>query len=470
LWSRGSLAARIVLASTFFGLIVTGLATVVGCWALSQQLDTRSSSELQKKREVLLNLLSEFPSPQAIGQNSHRFADLLAGRDELHLALVDPASGQILASFSPVARQSVSVLNAAAVNASAVYAWRAPTGQRLSAIHGAGPVADGRPVQYYLSIDHRLDALLLSGFIQDSLVGLPGLLLIVALGAWLITRTTLTPLRRFNRLAASIGAQSLSQRMSSTSLPAELAELAREFNGMLDRIDKGYQRLQAFSGDLAHEMRTPVATLLGRTQVALSRTRTAENLQEVLEGNVEELERLARLISDMLFIARADHDDKLLQCERVELAQKAQRVAEYLSLIAEERQVSVEVTGAATVMADHLLVERAVTNLVSNAIRHAFSRSKVSVQITAEEGNAVLAVTNHGEGIAPTYLERIFDRFYRIDAGRARLDGGTGLGLAIVRSIMTVHGGEVTVHSEPGRETTFKLVFPTARVSPPEPA
>ncbi|WP_332774589.1 heavy metal sensor histidine kinase [Polaromonas sp.] len=464
---QASLALRTAFASALFGLVVACGAIVVGFWALSQQLDARSATELQGKRDLLLHLLSEVPSPETI-EDSHRFGDLLIGHDDLHLALVDVASGQVVASSSPVARQSVSALNAVPDNTSSMHAWAASTGERLSAIRGTSRVANGQPVRFYLSLDRRHDAQLLAGFLKATLVGLPLLLLIVALGAWLIARTGLAPLRRFHRLAASIGAQSLSQRVSSSGLPTELAELATEFNSMLERIDVGYRRLQEFSGDLAHEMRTPVATLLGRSQVALSHTRTVAALQEVLEGNVDELERLSRLISDMLFIARADHNENPLQRDHMELAQEAQRVADYLSLIAEERGVTVEVTGTAVVMADRLLVERAITNLVSNAIRHAFADSIVRVVIAAEGGTATLAVTNQGEGIAPAHLERIFDRFYRIDSARARLDGGNGLGLAIVRSIMSAHGGLVTAHSQPGRETTFTLTFPAAGVSLPK--
>ncbi len=462
------MAARIALASAFFGLLITGGAIVVGFYALTQQLDARSATELLGKRDLLLHVLSEIPSPKAINQNKHRFGDLLIGHDDLHLALVDPASGQSVASFSPIAQQSVSALDASPASFTSVHAWTAPTGERLNAIRGTSPVADGKPVRYYLSLDRRHDSRLLAGFIKATLVGWPMLLLIVALGAWLIARTSLAPLRHFHRLAASIGAQSLSQRISSSGLPTELYELAEEFNGMMERIDAGYRRLQDFSGELAHEMRTPVATLMGRTQVALSHTRTSAEFREVLEGNVEELERLSRLISDMLFIARADHNESPLQREPVELAEEAQRVADFLSLIAEERGVVVEVTGTAIVMTDHLLVESAITNLLSNAIRHAFANSKVNVVIAALGDSTTLAVTNQGEGIAPAHLERIFDRFYRIDSARARLDGGTGLGLAIVRSIMSAHGGQVTAHSWPGGETTFTLIFPAVGLSSPK--
>lgn len=465
-WYKNSLAARIALASTFFGLLITGAAIVVGFYALTYQLDARASTELLGKRDLLLHVLSELASPESVGQNTHRFGDLLIGHDDLHLALVDPASGQSLDVFSPVAQASIAALRTAPVSSTSIHAWTAPTGERLDAIRGASPAANGMPVLYYLSMNRRHDSRLLAGIVKATLVGWPILLLMVALGAWLITRTSLAPLRRFHRMAASIGTQSLSQRVSPSDLPAELYELAGEFNDMMDRLDAGYRRLEEFSGELAHEMRTPVATLMGRTQVALSQTRTTAEFREVLEGNVEELERLSRLISDMLFIARADHDETPIQQEYIDLARETRTVADYLSLIADERGIAVTVSGTADILADRLLVERAIINLLSNAVRHAFENSEVSIVIASDGKNMTLSVTNQGEGIAPVHLQRIFDRFYRIDSARARSEGGTGLGLAIVRSIMTAHGGQVTVRSQPGATTTFTLVFQTGHALP----
>lgn len=459
-WSRNSLAMRIALASALFGLILTGGATVTGFYALSQQLDTRAAEALKGKRDLLLHVLSEMPSPEAIAQNQHRFGDLLIGHDDLHLALSDLATGQPVASFSPTAQQSVVTLNGKAVSGLPVDTWSSASGARFVAAQGTGPVANGKAVHYYLSLDRRHDSKLLSGFVRTSSIALPVLLLLVGLGAWLIARTSLSPLRRFHRLATSVGTQSLSQRVSSSGLPTELYELAQAFNSMLERIDDGYQRLQAFSSELAHEMRTPVATLMGRTQVGLSKTRTAAELREVLEGNVEELERLARLIADMLFIASAEHNEDILNREPVDLAREAQQVTEYLSLLAEERSLTLEVSGAATVVGDRRLIQRALSNLVSNAIRHAQANSQVDLLIAIDDKQATVNVVNAGDGIAPDHLPYIFERFYRVDSARARLDGGTGLGLAIVRSIMSAHGGQVSAQSARDGKTTFTLSFP----------
>ncbi|WP_296358877.1 heavy metal sensor histidine kinase [Ramlibacter sp.] len=455
-----SLALRIALASALFGLVIAGGAIAVGYLALSQQLDARATVELQGKRDLVRHILSEIPSTNAVPANRHRFGDLLIGHDHLHLALVEPRSGSPLASFSQVAQVSIPVLDARG-NTAGVPDWVAPDGSRFASLREQGPTADGSAVRFYLSLDRGHDQRLLSGFLRASLFGLPVLLALVALGAWLIARTGLAPLRRFRRLAALIGTESLSQRVQEAGLPTELAELAREFNAMLERIDHGYRQLQEFSADLAHELRTPVATLLGRSQVALSHPRSAQELREVLESDVEELERLARLISDMLFIAQADHAQPPLRLEEVWLEQEAQRVADYLSLIAEDNGIRIEVRGAAMVRADRLLVQRAITNLLSNAVRHASRGSAVKLEASADDAAGRLCVSNQGETIPPEHLGRIFDRFYRVDASRARISGGTGLGLAIVRSIMHAHGGTVLAQSDSATaKTIFSLVFP----------
>lgn len=460
-----SLAVRLAVASALFGLLIMSIGMVVGYLALSRQLDARSIAELQGKRDVVVHVLSELRSISDMEATRHRFNDVLIGHEDTHLALVDAVTGTLLASFSQTASDSIAALDAQA-DAGLPLRWRPRSGSRLEALRGEASIGGGGAVRYYLSLDRRHDAQLMLGFLRASLLGVPVLLAVIALGAWLIARTGLAPLRRFRRQAATIGAQSLDRRVPEADLPAELGELAREFNAMLERIDQGYRRLQEFSADLAHELRTPIATLLGRHQVALSQRRTAEELREVLEGDVDELERLSHVIADMLFIAEADHG-AVLHREAVDLRAETQRVSDYLAIAADEKDVRMEVAGHATVNADRLLVQRAITNLLSNAIRHAAAKTTVRVEISPGAAATWLRVTNEGDPIAPEHIDRIFDRFFRADPSRARLSGGTGLGLAIVRSIMQAHGGDVSVASDVDlRTVAFTLRFPH-RAGPP---
>ena len=212
---------------------------------------------------------------------------------------------------------------------------------------------------------------------------------------------------------------------------------------MLDRIDEGVLRLTRVAGELAHEMRTPVATLIGLSQVTLSQPRSADELRSVIERNVEELERLSRLISDMLFLARAEDEGQALRKEPVNLRDEANRIKDYMSVVAEESGIAIEVSGNASVVAERVLIQRAITNLVSNAIRHASPESRIRIEVATQTDSSTLSVTNAGNVIAAEHLPHLFERFYRADTGRSRHDGGTGLGLSIVKAIMQLHGGTV---------------------------
>lgn len=463
-----SLASRIALTSALFGLVLAAAGMLVAYWALSVQLQSRSVGELQGKRELFRHILADIRSKSDIADSGHRFQDVLTGHEELHLALVDPADGKVLVSFSPIAAESIEAMDALAPDARPVQ-WQSQGGTEFNGLRASETIGGGVPVRLYLSRDRRHDLHLLAGFLRASVFGVPLMLVAVAIGGWLIARTGLAPLRQFRRMAATIGASSLDRRVSEAGLPEELGDLAREFNAMLERIDTGYRRLQEFSADLAHEIRTPIATLLGRHQVALSQQRSEEQLREVIEGDVEELERMSRLVADMLFIAQAEEGGSLLHREEVDLAEEAHRVADYVSMVAEEKGASVDVQGRGRATADRLLVQRALTNLLSNAVRHAAPESAVQVRITGKNGNSEVRITNNGETIPPQQLERVFDRFYRLDASRARHSGGAGLGLAIVRSIMKAHGGTVDASSDPSAgTTTFTLRFPAERgITPP---
>lgn len=317
---------------------------------------------------------------------------------------------------------------------------------------------------------------LLAAYLRALLIGVPVLLIIVLAGAWWVARTGLAPLSRLATLANESTTTLLSKRIATDDLPDELHSLANNFNQMLNRLEGGISKLDQFSGDLAHEMRTPVANILGRSQVALSQMRTADELRSVVESSIEEMERLSRLISDMLFLARADNEQEHIERRDLQLESEVRTVCEFLDVIAEEAHVSVSLTGKADIKGDQILVQRALTNLMSNAIRHSYSGTTVHIAIEKNANHAEVWICNVGAQIADDHLPHLFDRFYRVDPGRSRHDGGTGLGLPIVQAIMVLHGGSVTATSEalanPGSaasrdattpaKTCFCLCFPSA--------
>lgn len=287
----------------------------------------------------------------------------------------------------------------------------------------------------------------------------------IAMGVfgWIAVRRGLSPLQSIRAEAAAITAHRLHARLPVDAVPAELADLARTLNDMLARLETSFQRLSDFSSNLAHELRTPVSNLMTETQVTLVKARTPEQYREVLASNAEELERLARMISDMLFLAKADNDLMVPHQESVDLQAEIRSLFEYYEALAEDAGIRMICTGSAVVQGDRLMLRRAISNLLSNAIRHTPANGEIQVRLNADpSGELSLAVENTGDTIPEEHLSRLFDRFYRADASRQRSGDGAGLGLAITQSIVRAHGGTVSVRSSDGR-TSFTLQFPTAQ-------
>lgn len=286
----------------------------------------------------------------------------------------------------------------------------------------------------------------------------------IAMGVfgWVAVRRGLSPLQSIRAEAAAITARRLNARLPVDAVPAELADLARTLNDMLARFETSFQRLSDFSSDLAHELRTPVSNLMTQTQVTLVKARTPEQYREVLASNAEELERLSRMISDMLFLAKADNDLMVPHQESVDLQEEIRSLFEYYEALTEDAGIRMTCLGGGVVQGDRLMLRRAISNLLSNAIRHTPEKGEIQVRLNAApSGELCLAVENTGDTIPHEHLARLFDRFYRADASRQRSSDGAGLGLAITQSIVRAHGGTVNVRSSDGR-TSFELQFPAS--------
>ena len=357
--------------------------------------------------------------------------------------------------------------------------WTAPDGRWYQVLLGrlslpaTGAGAQAQTVLIALSYDRSLPKELLAryrkGLIETLVVSA---LAASALGIW-SARLVLKRTRRMAATAGRISAHALNERLSLEDTPEEFLESTVAFNHMLDRLAESLRRLSEFSSDLAHDLRTPIHNLLGEAQVALSRPRTAAEYREVLESAVEEYERLSRMIENMLFLARADNAQARAAPQWIDVRDFLVNMLSYYGLLAEERNIRLaldvraEERGAPLphaklrVWADELMLNRAVGNLVSNALRHGPPDCTVTVRaVVRADGSADIEVANPGPGIGAEYLPRIFDRFYRPCSAREGSSAGSGLGLAIVKSIAELHGGEVRVESEPGVPTKFTLSLP----------
>lgn len=227
---------------------------------------------------------------------------------------------------------------------------------------------------------------------------------------------------------------------------------------MLDRLEESFTRLSQFSADIAHELRTPVANVLGEAQVTLTRARTPDEYREVIESSVGECERLSGIIDNLLFLARSEARREQTQRTLFDGGAAVEKIVRFYETIAEEQNITLTWSGQAEIDADPMLFSRALSNLVDNALRFTPPGGSVRVALSAQAKGAKISVTDTGPGIAAQHLPRIFDRFYRVDSSRS--SQGTGLGLALVKSITDLHGGSAVVTSEVDRGTTVTIIFP----------
>jgi two-component system heavy metal sensor histidine kinase CusS len=290
--------------------------------------------------------------------------------------------------------------------------------------------------------------------------------LLLALTGCLLVYRGLLPLRRLAEHAHGIGVGNLGERLDSHGAPHEVLPMINAFNAMLDRLGKGFAQLSQVSTDMAHELRTPINNLLGETQVALHQQRSVEAYQQLLASNVEELERLTRMLDNMLFLARTDPASALSQRQELDAADEMQRIADYFEGLAADVGVCIEAHGSGVIWAEPMLLRRALANLCANAIKYGAADSTVRVEAIAAADGSYLRVLNHGTTIPAEHLSRLFERFYRVDQSRERSAQSNGLGLSIVATIMQLHQGRYSASSQNG-ETCFELFFPARHQTPP---
>ena len=459
---RLSLTARL---TAFYALVsatvLVGLAILVA-FATSRHFVELDRGYLQDKIGLVQKIVSESPSPQLLvsrldellGSHHGLFIDLRQGDRVVYgtEGMVFP-SGLAPQGATPtdwtLHDQTLRGLSA-----------RVDPSSNPSSEPGAG----GAPMQLRIALDtgHHLHFMrsLSQTLALYSLVAI----LVSGLLGWWAARRGLAPLRIMKERASTVTAQKLDQRMPVEAVPVEFADLAESLNTMLGRLQADFARLQEFSSDLAHELRTPINNLLTQTQVSLAQKRDAEAYRDILASNAEEFQRLARMVSDMLFLAKTEHGLELPNPEAISLDQEALDLFDFYDAVADEKRIRLKILGEAQVMGDRLMVRRAIGNLLSNALRHSPAEAEVVVAIEVRPGEATLCITNRGTTIAPEVLPRLFDRFFRVDKSRSHPESdGTGLGLSITQAIMTAHGGSVSVTSDQG-QTTFCLEFLSTRV------
>ena len=449
-----SIAWRLALAIALTCALVLSAVGVFLYRSLASELAFRDDQALLGRLEQVRALLHDSDSLEALQERPRLYQNMLGNLDSV--LLVKRADGSPLITINPH-QQALPAMEPIAQD-------RAPQRSDIKTVDATvllagmarGPADEILSVTVGKRLDER-EQMLASYRMRLYMAAGLGTLLAFCLGL-LLLRRGLTPLRELAQAMGHIDPRSLDRRMPTQAIPTELKEPVLALNAMLVRLEDSFARLSQFSADLAHEIRTPLHNLLGSNSLALNQARSPAEYQEVLASNIEEYERLNRMAENLMFLARAEHGQRPLQLQTLDLGQVGEGLCDYFEALAEDRGLLLDNQLRGPLTVDQQLLQRALGNLLANAVRHARAGSTVSLLRRDEAGVCWIGVYNLGQPIDPQHIDRLFDRFYRIDPSRAQPGDSGGLGLAIVQSIMQLHGGQVRVVSDESA-TLFELGF-----------
>jgi heavy metal sensor kinase len=311
----------------------------------------------------------------------------------------------------------------------------------------------GRSMAPDLAAMHRLALWLFAAGLSVLALGMAG--------GWWVASRAIRPIEEIGATAMKIAGGDLSQRINASDTESELGRLAGVLNSTFARLEGAFAHQVRFTADASHELRTPVTVILSQTQTALSRERAAPEYRETLQACQRAAQRMRKLIESLLELARLDAGQDRMKQESFDLSRVARECVEMVRPLAVERGVELrcQLSGVEC-SGDAERVGQVVTNLLSNAIHFNHERGEVHITARSENGTAFLTIKDTGVGIPAEDLPHIFERFYRVDKSRSRIQGKTGLGLAICKAIVEAHNGSIHVTSQPGAGSTFEVRLP----------
>lgn len=460
-----SLATRLTAS---IGTIITVLLLVFG-WIVERSINEhfiqQDVDELNAVAQALIHAIKVMPVDESREAMASRFAEAVSGHHNVQYSVWLADNTPVFSTFLPdLQNERVLTQPVDQIAFNTVQVWQAQTetfrGGVLKIDAGKNMLTDSFTLVVATKIDFHLHYL--TSFRKQ----LGAIIFIGLVFAILATRFAVykghAPIRRISYQLKKIRSDQLHIRLDLNHIPTELTGLAMSFNEMLDGIEEGFQRLSHFSADLAHEIRTPITNMKIQTEVGLSRARSIEAYREILYSNLEEYERMAKMVNDMLFLAQADNNLLKLEPIPLDMVVEIRTLFDYFEALAEEREVGLVLLGDPIhIVGDRLMLRRALSNLLSNAIRYTPAQNTVTVLLTQAGDTVQISVKNPDSMIPEEHLPHIFERFYRLDASRQRCTEGTGLGLAITKSIIEAHQGKLSANSS-RHETVFIISFPAA--------
>src|SRR5438128_405966 len=344
---------------------------------------------------------------------------------------------------------------------------RLPNGTRVRLVSGVYHIEDQRVV---LRVAYSQEALWreLGEFGEVLLLGFPIAVLLAGFGGYALARKALSPIDSMAVQAKKISADKLGDRLSIENPEDELGKLGTVFNAMLGRLQAAFDQLRRFTADASHELRTPLTAIRSGGEVALQDQRSSAEYRDVIGSMLEEVDRLTRLAESLLSLSRADAGHVHLQREDIPLVRMAKEASSVVEVLAEEKRQQIDIEGDANlvVSVDRLILRQAIVNLLDNAIKYSPPGSHILVRVqNGGDKQVSLDVIDQGPGIPSEHQPYVFDRFFRVDKARTREWVGAGVGLSITRWAVEAHGGGITLESEKGHGSTFRVSLPLAKDS-----
>jgi two-component system heavy metal sensor histidine kinase CusS len=462
------LAFRLTAGYALAGLFLVFFATVSLYLVLVKELDKSTDLFLADKVHVLSTMLRERPDDWDALREEIELESAARRYEQFYIRLLDERNTPLLTTPGMADQLDLAQLALQTQSRTVSSIWMKGRDGRVFRVSSASapvgsPATQADTIQVAIDISQKEE--LLARYRFWFCVILLGTFAVFPLIGYQIARHGIRPVEEMATTARHISSTNLRERILPEGYPFELASLASTFNQMLDRLEESFERISRFSADIAHDLRTPVNNIRGEAEVALARARTAGEYREVIESFLEEAVRLSDLIGDLLFLARSESPLTHIRREPVDVAELLGGVQEYYEASAADGGVSLSTTVAdKPVIAelDRTLLQRAVGNLVSNALANTPPGGAVVMGTRADPSTICIEVSDTGVGIPAEALPKVFDRFFRVDSSRSQGSGGTGLGLAIVQSIVQLHGGNVQIWSQPGEGTRVTLHMPAS--------
>jgi two-component system heavy metal sensor histidine kinase CusS len=469
-----TLAFRLTAAYASAGLVLVLLATFSLYVLLVSELNKSTELFLKDKVNVLRTMLRERPEDSDGLREEVELESAARRYEQFYICLMNQQGKPLLMTPGMASQLDLSKLASLLTGqGGSAIPMTGKDGKSFRVIAATADFGD-RPdhiIRIQVAVDVSQKDELLKRFRLWFWVTSSGMLVLFPVIGYQIARQAIRPVEEIAATARRITSSHLGERIVAEGYPYELASLALTFNNMLEGLEDSFGRISRFSADIAHDLRTPVNNIRGEAEVALARARTIDEYRDALESSLEEAVRLSDLISNLLFLARTESPLTHLRLESVDVAELLEGVREYYDASAAETGVTLTSAGGnEPVIAelDRTLIQRAVGNLVSNAVAHTPEGGTVAMTTHSEAANVLIEVSDTGAGIPPDALPRVFDRFFRVDPSRSKASGGTGLGLSIVQGIVQLHRGNVEIASEPGVGTRVTLSMPTrGQLDPP---